>query len=212
MTKSLLHEYVQQIVLNEGISFNKLKSMSFEEVKQYANTHLQTVGVGSSRKAYRLNSRFVLKLGIVRYNRDEEDVPHTGIAQNKREFEARHDAPDLLPIVHEHADDFSWIISDLVRPLKNKEEFCHLAGVNVPEWMKASDVMSAIVGWKPSIHLRDKFKINPQLTSQIDKIRQSTNLSSEELENIEQWGKSANGRLVLLDNGFDSEIHNNHYR
>lgn len=205
----------------------------------YARTHLKQLGRGGSRFVFLLSNRFVLKLAST----SEFDYAF-GKSQNQNEVDVFTN-PKVAPIitkVYQAGPKYNWIVSELVRPLKDKEEFESLAGVpfgvftdilSTLEFTKISSVSDGVAEIKDSI---DGYKKDLDLIKSLEPERQkeareetmtligryqamlenlnypivlaTLNLMSEgkvvaaDLRRIEHWGKTADGRVVVLDYGY----------
>ncbi len=199
--------------MTEGLSFSRLKAMAYDEVRDHAKHSLALIGKGTARHVYRLSSRFVLKLAVESPMESTEPAPK-GIAQNQHEFENQGHL--LLPRVHEHADDFSWIVSDLVRPLRDEEEFCEIVGIrnmgqDPGSFRYAIDAMSAFLGIGKDRKNVDVKSHGIEIRHSINELITSLEIDRFELDDITQWGKNTDGKLVLLDNGANRHIFDKYY-
>lgn len=182
----LLREYVELVLqerLRGGFDLSKLKRMkSIADVQKYCLDNLDEVGLGSSRAAYVLSSRFALKVAQTK----------RGIAQNEAEFKAsQHPALEGLVVpCSTHHPRFWWIISELVRPIASENEFRKLTGMTLENFVedikneRASNLFSARV-----LRAIKEVGMVP-----FDVIR------------IENWGRSASGHPVLLDSGLTQDV------
>lgn len=100
-----------------GFDFRKFKAIDDPEERfDYASSKLQKLGEGSSRAAFRLSNRYVLKVVI-------PDAIDKGVAQSHAEVELYTD-PKVKPVlanIYEMADDYTWLISEPVRTFEFKE-------------------------------------------------------------------------------------------
>lgn len=165
---------------------------------QYATENLMLLGEGGSRVVFKLSPKYVLKVAFT----------DRGKSQNATEASVSEDAKysQYLARVHSHAADFSWIISDLVRPLR-EEEFERFFGIPFeefskaiagrdfwrwsgnPDWKVSSDEEESIGTYGHIMALRDLVKLKK--------------LHTPELNFIEHWGKTPDNRIVILDYGVD---------
>lgn len=185
---------------------NTFKKMEDEKSRfKYASANLKDLGVGGSRSVFLLSSRFVLKIAM----------GERGKSQNATEAAISEDAQfsKLLARVHSHAADFSWIVSDLVRPLRNEQEFESFVGMPFEEFIsavKGRDYHRWVGNpkWKVSgsnAPHRDETVGTYGLLQTIRDMIQSKKLYHPELNKIEHWGKTGDDRIVLLDYGVDEK-------
>jgi hypothetical protein len=208
MSKTLLKEYLT-LVLEKirskkvktsrfGNKFELKKLQTFDNINviiNYADTFLDKLGQGSSRAAYLLNSKTVLKVAI----------NEKGLAQNEAEVDVFTNPKSKLIVakIHKADKDYKWVISDLVNPIYNKDEFAQGAGV---DWKTFYDVLENVI------------RYHDDMPSGLDKFTQAVITTAKEnkllfgdLSQIDHWGKAPDGRVVLLDYGFTQEVSANHY-
>ena len=139
------------------------------DIQDYALQNLEEIGLGSSRAAYVLSSRYVLK-----------------VAQNKEEAQISQDptASKLVTRVVQAHPKHYWLVSELV----NEEEFEELTGFSLEDF--AEDLKSG----QPVTRFA-RFVLG---------VAKKTGLEMQDLIRISSWGRSADGRLVLLDSGYTS--------
>lgn len=112
--KLLIKEFMQ-----DGFSLNKLNSIQdCEERIRYCDKYLQEfIGVGSSRIVFEIGDDTVIKLIRVRNK--------FNIEQNMNDFnyslKLSSKFPNLFPKSYQHADDYSWIITERVLPFKHED-------------------------------------------------------------------------------------------
>lgn len=220
--------------------FKKIDGLTNKAIYLH-KTGTEILGEGSARIVYLLSSRYVLKLA-------QPSSAARGIAQNKYEAELATD-PEIQPIVadvYDMADDYSWLVSELVRPLDNVDEFERLAGVPFIPLMKVVDVIfdnqldntieriqTARLKWFDRLkefepgdpehrdeiklilrnihHLEEELEIfteipkHPFAQAVIELITKKGSMSAD-MRALDHWGKTADGRVVLLDYGYSKEI------
>lgn len=203
----------------------------YERMDYLEETGTTFLGEGSGRQVYLLSSRYVLKLAH----------PGTyfkrGVAQNEEEFNISQTswAKDLVAHVQDHANDFSWIVSDLVRPLKNPGEFKALTGL---EWSVFMGLLNFLEGQQDKLNsftdleeeieeaedegdpeaketkalmeVHQMMKSNPWIAKIVELILDSEIVVAD-LEEYDHWGKTADGRLVILDYGYSDDVKRKHY-
>lgn len=180
----LLRTYVRLVcerTRSKTFSVNVLQSMDdLSQIQDYALKNLEELGLGSSRAAYALSSRYVLKVA----------QNHRGVAQNQEEVQIAQDpaAARLVTRVVKAHPKYYWLISELVRPLTDEREFESLTGYSLEDF--AEDIKSG----HPVTRL-GRFVLN---------VARKTGLELQDLIRISSWGRSADGRLVLLDSGYTS--------
>lgn len=180
-----------------GTKFDLKKFKSLDGIQimnSYAQQLLEKMGQGSSRAAYLLSSKYVLKIAI----------NNKGLAQNEAEVDVFTN-PKSKPVVakvYASDDEFRWLISDLVNPLKNGDEFTKLTGVDFEEFM---DQLNRTIkgGELPSDA--------PELLKATLATARQNKLMFGDLEEPGHWGKTPDGRIVLLDYGFTGEVWEKHY-
>lgn len=162
----------------------------------YAERYLKEMGRGSSRAAFVLTNRYVLKVAL----------NAKGVAQNQTEVDVFTN-PRTKPIIARIVDADNknrWLISELVRPLKNEDEFKRLTGVSLEDVRKA--MSSSYRGLPVPEGLND----NPFIKA-ITTTMSEARLLPGDLAKVDSWGQSPDGRAVLLDYGFTGEVWDRHY-
>ena len=100
---------------------------SVEDIVKYLDSEFEKLDSGSSRNVYFLNNRKVIK--VIKPNNTEP-----GIEQNKAEFDMNEHFKtlgiDCFAKVYEHHPKFYWIISELVRPVKDNKELASLLNIS----------------------------------------------------------------------------------
>jgi hypothetical protein len=209
MSISLLREYIAILVeirskkgvndkLGKKFDMAKFKQLdNFHMMNVYASTFLDKMGVGSSRAAYVFSSRYVLKIAI----------NEKGIAQNKTEVDVftNPNSKDVVAKVYSADTKFMWIVSDLVKPISTEGEFKSISGVRWSSFIQALETY---------LHNDTDYERPEGLPTfvkgVIDTMLQN-HLMLGDLDNVEHWGKTPDGRCVLLDYGFTHEVWEQHY-
>jgi hypothetical protein len=179
-----------------GNKFDVRKFKSLENInmmKAYADSFLSVLGEGSSRIAYSLTSGKVLKIAL----------NEKGIAQNNTEMDVFTN-PTTRPMISKIIDydsDYRWIIADSVRAFNNESEFREETGIIFGEFV--NNVKDAV----------NKIEA-PDTTLAYNTVKtiQNTELLLGDIARVDHWGKSADGRVVLLDYGFTKEVWKKHYK
>lgn len=203
----LLRECVRTIlerIVRAGFSLGELKKLaSVEEVMNYAKNHLTKLGQGSSRAAFLLSSRYVLKVA-------KNDK---GFAQNEAEVDVFTN-PSSKPIVAKIQDfdpGYKWLVSELVRPLRSPYEFTSLTGMIFHRFIGA--VEDTISGYDVERALQMN-KLEPDAAKMVLAAADTINfndLSMADVNVVDHWGKTPDGRVVILDYGFTKGIARTHY-
>lgn len=200
----ILKEYVRLVLekirtvkknspFGDRFDVRKFKSLdNIEFMKAYADSFLQLLGEGSSRVAYALSSNKVLKIAINK----------KGIDQNLAELDVFTN-PATKPMVAKVQDydpEYRWLVADSVRIFSNETEFEKETGLDFKEFVE--EVKNSLIK-----------KVMPEsdLASSTVKTIVNSNLMLGDVARIDHWGKSSDGRVVLLDYGFTKEVWEMHY-
>lgn len=201
--------------------FDLKRNVGISEERNKLLEQILFIGKGGSRNTYALSTRKALKVA----------KDHRGLEGNKNEFEfLSNNQSLLLPKAYDHAEDYSWIIVELVRPISSSDEISELIGINGKLLLDLMDyrhlkpsfdelLISKIHDLKKMIgasskntayNFANKYLIqikelqnligNPYL-AELDRLIENLNLEPRELSFYENFGKSASGHLVLLDIG-----------
>lgn len=168
--------------------------------------NFQILGTGSSRQVFLLSSRFVMKYAI----------NSKGVAQNKAEvkFAADKTLAPALSGVQDGAPDGQWVMAQLVRPLKNWNEFQSIKGYPVEILAMAMNHQwePEDINQVPNVSEEQKQKAFQDinfLNAVAGLIRKG--LLTGDMKFHDHWGKTPDGRVVMLDYGFDAEVANKEY-
>jgi len=201
----MLRTYVKLIVErvkstgNEPFSFQKFKKVEkFDPMLKYADLHLDDIGEGSSRKVYVFTGNKVLKVA----------TNPKGLAQNEQEVDVftNPKTKPLIARIYDYDPEYAWIVSELTRPIDSEDEADDLVGGDFE--LFAED---AATGDFEEI---DEFYDDPkvkQLARAIHAVASSNNLKSGDIGKSDSWGKTPDGRLVLIDYGYSDSVHDEHY-
>lgn len=214
MGGNLLREYISLIV--EGIhskrgvdskmgskfDLKKFKSLDIlSTVQQYAKTYLEPLGTGSSRIVYLLSSRYALKIAL----------NNKGLAQNEAEVDVATNPQTKAVVAKVYASDegFKWVISDLVKPVQSEQEFEDLAGVS---WQDFRTGVSA--GFKGQTDNGSPFVKSVVATAKSNELMKGDIIGTQTdkgADKLGHWGKTPDGRVVLLDYGYTRSVKDAHY-
>lgn len=197
-----LNEFISYVLSERKrtFTFNAFRHLTdLGEMLRYldATLRMQQAGVGSSRRAYRINSRKVIKIAM----------NSQGIAQNKAEIETYTDpeAKPLMAKIFDYHDKFLWLEVEHLQKVDNKTfkmdtgiyfyDFCDcISGV-----LLDNEPIESVIG-----DIDDKRAI--KLIKDTIGFARSTGTVVNDLLAGEQWGKTADGRYVVLDYGFNKEV------
>ena len=209
MTDHLLREYVNLLVekirtkkgqkglMGEKFNLNKFKTFdNIHVMLEYAKKFLGILGTGSSRQAFTLSSKYVLKIAL----------NDKGLSQNEAELDVFTNPTSKKVVAKIFGTDpeYRWLISEGVKPLSDESEFENLTGV---PW-KAFDV-EVLASYIKGVKKLEKN--TPDFFKAVIITAQNNSLMPGDLAEISHWGKTADGRCVLLDSGFTREVWKSHY-
>lgn len=115
----------------------KQRTDNDESAKDVADEILTKIGKGSTREVYKFKDNPNIVLKIINWNDNIGVDSKTGFAKkqmidsNKWEsdLQMQQKYPGIFPRTFEHADDFSWIVSEKVSQIKSWEELFVLMGL-----------------------------------------------------------------------------------
>jgi hypothetical protein len=111
--------------LRGSFKWNDFKVLpTLEDKLKYAQANLQELGRGSSRAAFLLSNRYVLKIAL-------PNAKDKGVGQNLGEIQVFSNpvAKNTVASIYDYDKNGEWIVSELARPVSSKEEFQRLTGV-----------------------------------------------------------------------------------
>ncbi len=196
-------------------TFNLAEFKNLESAKDkldYANKHLKRIGVGSSRAVFEYSSSKVLK--VANHFRGS-GTQEAGIAQNKAEIDA-YTNPKLKPVttkIFDYDPNFHWIISEAVRGLVSQSEFKKYSGINSSLLL---DYLQELENGETSVDeifedAKDqKIRINKEFFEGVLSLIDNGILAAD-IARPDHWGKTSDGRIVILDYGFDREVEKIYY-
>lgn len=210
--EALLREYVRGLIeirsKNDidrddkkyfGSKFNMSVFKKFSDRKtmlDYASALLDKLGTGSSRTTFLLSSKRVLKVA-------RNDA---GIAQNNVEIAVATDpkTSEFVTQIYQSADDGMWIVSDVVRAM-SINEFNTMIGC------KPSDVLRFLRSVKAH-GLKKMIDYAPsKFAIKLAHMMIDSGLEYIDLITNNHWGFTADGKAVILDYGFNSEVDEKYY-
>lgn len=218
--------------------FNMAEFKQITDIKlqrHYLNNHAMFIGAGTSRIAYGISPKWVIKLaGGISFKTVVSNLGmvEAGVAQNEAEVEnyakASDDAKKLLPrTVAISSNNYNCILTELVRPVSGFEEMRQLA-FGDHQIVGLGGVVQKMGGLLQIIaeaHGRDDEYMQEQLEAiqaisnpvvgefinSVVSCANELNLGLFDLRRTVQWGKSADGRLVLLDFGGTEDVLDEYY-
>lgn len=191
----LLREYIRALLTEERtprFSLDQLKKAKDpSEAFAYAQKTLPQIGEGSSRTVFRLGNSKVLKVA-------QDD--YMGTAQNQAEMEIFTD-PRIKPIttrIFDYDRNYLWLVSELVRPLSSHDEFQRMTGFEWHFFMECLHERKLPEGWDPSDTQQEFWNACLGLLE--------SNLEPGDMWVLNHWGKTASGRIVILDYGYTKNV------
>lgn len=204
MTHRLLREYIQLALearLAPGFDTSMLKKLKTPpEIYDYVKDYLPEMGRGSSRATFLLGSRKILKLA----------KNQAGIGQNEAEVDVytNPSTKGITTKIFEYDPKYNWLVAELVRPLKSGD-FERMTRWGFDEFGSSLANVKAF-GMTP----RAKEDIPNHMKKFFDDVIQVIKSGELELSDLrveDHWGKTADGRIVLLDYGYTNDVKNQHY-
>jgi hypothetical protein len=214
--KRLLKEYLELMIEKlrskrkiktrfggSNFDMKEFKSLPNESIMQaYAMNYLEPLGQGSSRIAFVLSSKKVLKIA-----RNEK-----GIAQNKAEVEVYTEpaTADVAAGIYDADNEGKWVISDLVKPITSMNEFKSLTGVDWQEFVQDLTASVSAFARKSKMPLPSGAH---EFTKKVYDMAEkgSNRLKLADLTVLDHWGKTPDGRAVILDYGYTEDVATKHY-
>ena len=180
--------------------FKDLQDITLMEL--YASDYLEILGEGSSRSVYALTSKKVLKIA--------KNVK--GIAQNNAELQVYTDpaTEDVSAKIYDSHDRGRWLVSELVRPIHDEREFERLTGV---DWEEFIDDLKMTISSTARSSMSPLRKDASEFTKKVYKMSEmgSARLKVGDLTELDHWGKTSDGRVVILDYGFTTDVSEKYY-
>jgi hypothetical protein len=183
-------DYQLGLVLCEaktGFDMDLFKRLDTEvEMEDYASKHLTKLGRGSGRVVFALNDKQVLKISTHNIFGREQNENEVGV----------YTYPNTKPIVtkiYDFDSEYKWLVSEFVRVLKSEDEFKDLIG------MSPKDLAYFLKNTDKAYSVYPELKNNSILKAIVELV--DIGVWELELTRYEHWGKTSNGRLVVLDYG-----------
>jgi hypothetical protein len=196
------------------------------EARLYAHRRLQMLGQGSSRAVYVYSPKYALKIA----------TNPAGIAQNRLEHNISEDSKynEIIAKVINADPDYKWVISELVNPIyyvdsddyneeiKEKEEFAKYSPAEFDTLMQGIDSKYSPAylpgsGYKAFPQYRKIIKKHPkseEIKRKVKLVQELINdwgLNFSDIAVPSNWGRTADGRVVILDFGYDEGIRKDFY-
>lgn len=214
-----------------------LKKPTLEEAWKYVKDEcgLEAFKPGSSRTVFKVSERLVLKLANL------EDGGSKGMTQNQTEHSAfSRFGGNVLTKVYANHPKFWWIFSERVDEFKFTNEFQVVTGFDFQVFANVVMTLAknrysiditlddarkeAILAKKEferdksSINLKKKDRLEARvrllesrLMESLLAVMKGVRLLPKDVSTVGHWGKTSDGRAVLLDYGFNDEAYEKHY-
>jgi hypothetical protein len=169
------------------------------QLNEYAKNFLQVLGEGSSRRAYLLSSKKVLKVAMNEF----------GLSQNLTEAEnAEYTDMPLVPQIFDKSEynppGLLWIIVELVRPI-TEAEFGTATGTPWEMFeYELEEYYSKARRGNDDDEDEEEFEAD-EFTKGVAQFVVENNLLIGDVLNLDHWGITADRKPVLLDSGFSRE-------
>jgi len=198
--------YLSKISSTRGnFSLQYFSSLPHAAGFNYAQDNLEILGHGSSRAAFILTSKKVLKIS----------KNQAGFVQNNKEKELyeRFKNTDLLTKVFASDPNGSWIIAQLVQPIETAAQFKKLSGIGFAELKSYLNVdPDDYEDLEFELEMMGIGKQGQEFLMKATRLAREADLIKGDFAKPDSWGKSADGNLVLLDYGLNNELYNKHYQ
>lgn len=209
-----------------SFKWNEFKALpTLDEKLKYAEANLQELGRGSSRAAFLLSNRYVLKVAL-------PESGEKGIGQNKGELQVFSNTASqgTVAAIQDADKNGEWLVSELARPLSSPEEFQKMTGVPWDDFVsiirnykdiadEAKEIQDGIKVWTrrgndKKVQMLQKRLQNLQKTLQSPVVKgslaliNSANVMPGDIWEVDHWAKTADGRVILIDYGFTRDLAN----
>lgn len=200
-----------------NFDINSFIDMPPDKQIKYAEEALEDkfLGLGSGREVFKINDDEVLKISR------ERNIK--GIKQNRTEIELHQKYPTITAkiIVYDTINQ-NWMISELVEPFNTESEFRQATGIGFDlvrllvskfvagytlDELKASSSMGESILYK-------KFELSDWLVQakELEGLVIKEKLYVTDLLTLAHWGKSIDGRVVLMDYGLNNKTVKRYYK
>lgn len=197
--------YLSKVAAIRGdFSLQYFSSLPHAAGFHYAQDSLENLGHGSSRVAFILTSKKVLKIA----------KNQAGYIQNSKEKELyeKFGGSGLLTKVYASDSNGSWIVAELVKPLTSAEEFKKLSGIGFPELKSYINVDPAEYDdLEFELEMMGIGKQGADFLVKATSLARAGDLIKGDFAKADSWGKTADGNLVLLDYGLSNESYDKYY-
>lgn len=233
--KQELHEVLRGFSLKQFKDIlkkarNPDKNLTYKFIKQddaieYVKKHLPLLGQGTSRIVFALSGDKVLKIA--------HRKTLAGEAQNEQEVNL-YTNPDTKPVmtkIYDADDEYFWIISELAKPFSSASEFSAKTGLNadvMDDFEKTCEEYGKLL-WDETQDF-GYFTVDP--IDEVNSLEETVEWCKKNLKGTpaehavhlakngaaagdlgpyDHWGTTADGRVVVVDYGLTSEIHQKYY-
>lgn len=231
---NLLENYIDEAVLEAlgRFSFERFKLLPPQEQIPYAAKHLPTIGEGSSRIVFAMSSGKALKIAM-----DKSGVAQNKVEFGVFERMQSAGHGDAIAKIYDYdKSNYRWLLSELGMPFQRYEmakrtggvglallfkfltAFLHEKNMSTPEDIKR--IASGILARMEAIEDSQLDKLRPVL----EDIKKNSNrflegigcavslgLMAADLRGSDQYARTADGRIILVDYGFDKEVWKTYY-
>lgn len=194
----------------EMFKMEEFKSLTtFKERIRYCDSFLERIAAGSSRIAYKIDDKMVLKLAKNK----------KGIAQNEVEIDTSGELGHLVANIYDSDENYLWVEMELARKM-SKEDFNRITGISFEDYCKAvhnystdtvnprgkkvpgpsEEVLEAM--WEDE-SIKGFLQYMPDHDVPAGDLMKTNSYGIVDRE----WGED----VVLIDYGFNLDIHQNYY-
>jgi hypothetical protein len=156
----------EPILEGQKFDLHQFRSLSLEEKVRFAESNLLKIGMGSSRLAFKISPKYVLKLARFPDHGDDGKIQN----RNEMKFSSRLGVHPIVCKVVDHDQNFEWIISEIARPLTNETDFEQLSGIPWSHFKKVVHKVGdteeeMLIDFFPKSHFTDnQYKIRSRRT------------------------------------------------
>lgn len=177
-----------------------------EQMFRYAETRLSLIGCGSSRCAFDYGSNLVLKVARPRPSGNVQSGAGEaiGTAANEAEVEV-FTHPETKPVVaaiHDFDSKYRWLLVESVDAFSTDSQFKSITGYSLKDFIDT--LIEYADGYLTRGEVLEMFD-DDLADGVVGMIRNG--LSPGDLKKPDHWGLAPDGRLVILDYGWNEEIH-----